>query len=210
MLRFLIMALIVFFAVSLTANPFSFSVRSGVIIPDNEEYDSGVISGLTVNYYFNPAWELQLSFDYHRQSMTASRKIINPSNPHTALPKVPSEVTLTYIPVSLNLQYNVALDSRIKPILGGGIGLGFLNEDISILDPDYINNYRVFESYSGLNTIVWTGLKYDLNSRIDILSQIMYRYSRMSETIDLNPHGHLKEVETINGLGANLGFEYRF
>lgn len=208
MLKTLITLIMVVSSSVLIANPFSISVRTGMIVPD-DNLDEGIITGLTVGYKVTPVLEAQFSIDYHRQNSEYPRKIIQTRSPYERRKEM-SDITATLIPISLNIQYNHPLTARISPIIGGGIGMSFLDESVTPKDSQYQEGYGTFRSYSGLNSIIWTGFKYHYNLNINLLSKVYYRYSDLSGSLDLRPHGHIDEKQDISGLGLNIGVEYSF
>ncbi|MBW6515238.1 MAG: hypothetical protein K0B81_01310 [Candidatus Cloacimonetes bacterium] len=153
--------------------------------------------------------EAQLSIDYLKQSLTAPRKIIQTTTPYEQRDEL-SEVETTFIPLTFNLQYNIPLSQKITTIVGSGFGLGFLNEKVTPINPDYSHSYDTFDSYAGLSTAAWTGFKYTITSNFQLLSKLIYRYSKMKSEINLQPHGFIDSIREINGFLMNIGIEYSF
>ncbi len=208
MLKALLLSVLLLTTVTLMANPLSVSLRTGMILPD-KNLDNGIITGMTIGYEVTPSWEAQISFDFHYQNSTIMRKIVQIESPYERRDEL-SDVEATFIPLSLNLQYNMPLTPRITPIFGAGLGVSFLMEEVTPKDKEYEEGFDTFSSYNGFNAVGWTGLKYELNPRINLLSQLLYRYNDLKGTTDLKTFGHIENRQDISGLGMNLGLEYNF
>ena len=195
-------------SISLFANQYNITLRTGMLSPDSD-LEPGIIGGISLGYYLTPSIEVQLSMDYYRQSNVTHRKHIQTDTPYERL-DILSDVESTFIPLSLNLQYNMALTERFIPVFGGGLGVGFLRESVEATDPAFERDYASIDSYQGFNSLVWTGFKYRLNPNLNLLSKVLYRYSELTGSYDLEPFGFVENRQDMSGIGFNLGIEYRF
>jgi hypothetical protein len=193
---------------ALSANPVNLSLRTGMILPD-DGLDNGLITGLTLGYEIFPAIEAQLSIDYHQQNSLLTRKLIQTATPYESSNEL-SDVKLNIIPISFNVQHNFSLTPRIIPIIGAGLGMSFLREEVTPLNIELEDEFESFEDYSGLNALIWTGFKYDLSPKLNFLSKVFYRHNELKSTIALKTFGHIENKQNVSGMGANLGIEYSF
>lgn len=209
MLKFLFVILTIITLPTLSANSFNISVHSGIM--NLEEIDSGVSTGVVIGTALAPTWEGQLSLSYYNSEHQTARNIARTMNPPNPAIKTTVDITSTFIPIMLGIQNKIPLTNQITPFIGASFGWSFLNEDVTILDPDYLYpGYDSYSNYNGLVTSAWTGLQFRVLNNVELLGKISYLYSKLSSQLDLQREGFTKNDLEIHGLGFQAGIQYNF
>ncbi len=157
------------------------------------------------------------SADLFYRNFSKERKIgyatDNANNPVQTIQKT-SDISTYYLPLQLNGKVNIPADSKFKPFVGGGFGLGLLWENVFVAAFQEDNADHTFHStvketkfYSGFNWNLQAGVRYSLSRHTAIYGELFYNGGRMKRDIQVTDTGITWNEIDMSGVGLRIGLE---
>lgn len=191
-------------SLSLSSTELNVTATTSFYIPNDSDPD--IMTGLMITFLQHNNIEAGISFEYFTSKHMSERTVYETSFPFETVSQE-FNVETSFIPLLLNMTYDIPIQSRFNPFFRGGIGWAFAEDKISYNhEPD--RNLAKNLSYNGFTARVSTGVGYSLLPRLSLAGKMFYNYADMSKQVDLNPQGHVNSGLDMSGLGFALSASY--
>ncbi len=182
--------------------------RFGYLWPDKPE--SGIFGGIAYGTKFDQSVQIEFSGDFFFNSYTEKSKIgIDlTGNSEATIIQMTTDKQTYYFPLMANLIINIPVQTKIKPYAKGGIGYGFLWEDIYVAETD--ENPKKIDDvkfYGGFNWLIGGGAKFKLGNNSNLTGECFFNGGKMKRDKKQSSTGITWSEVNMSGIGLRLGVE---
>jgi opacity protein-like surface antigen len=184
-------------------------IRFGYLSPTGSE--TGTVTGAGFGKRFDDIFTLGLSGDVYYRNFTDDRTVsLHTSAAGNPVEEVQRRADLRtyYVPFQANGQLLIQTTTKIKPILGAGMGYGFMWEHVYIADDLTHHGLKSTKFYSGFNWNVTAGGRYQLRDNLALYGELFYNDGLMKRDMKVTETGITWDQIDMSGVGLRMGIEF--